>query len=257
MAKVIDCVSFNGEYDILEIRLNILNDFVDEFIIVEAPTTFTGKPKELYFEKHKARYAPWLDKIKYFVIDENYTPEEIALAENSPNTKGASHWEHEFLQKESLKKALTHLKDDDIVFVGDADEIWSKEALEIDLCQKLKLKVFTYYLNNRSNEEFWGGLFATYDVIRDNCLNDLRNNSNKTENYFGWHFTSLKDGLRRKLTDSYTKESYATDEVMNNLEKNIENNKDFLGRGFTFKTDESKLPKYLKEHRQQYEHLFK
>ena len=124
MSKIIDCISFNGEYAIWDLRYNILKDHVDEFIVVEAPTTFSGMPKELYFENIKDAYA----KVKYFVIDENYTKEEIEQAYRSPNTAGPEHWKREFLQKESIKKALTHLKDEDIVFVGDCDEIWKPRA---------------------------------------------------------------------------------------------------------------------------------
>jgi hypothetical protein len=43
---VVDVVSYNGEEDLLEIRLNILGDFVDQFIICEAPTNFCGNPPQ-------------------------------------------------------------------------------------------------------------------------------------------------------------------------------------------------------------------
>lgn len=254
---VIDVVTFNGEYDLFEIRYNILKDYVDEFIVVEAPTTFSGREKSLYFKHILDKY----EKVKYFVIDENYTEEEKSLADNSPNTRGATHWRHEFLQKESIKKALTHLKDDDLVFIGDCDEIWEPIMATDNNGKpvKLKLLVYTYYLNNRSSEPFWGTLKARYGDIKNECLNHLRTNHERrmTINECGWHFTSLKDGLKRKLEDSYTKESYATDEVMSNLEENIENNRDFLGRNFKYWIDEDGWPEYLKENREKYLHLLK
>lgn len=268
---IVDTFTFNGEMDLLEIHLNVLKDYVDEFIIVEAPTTFSFHKKPLYFQHFLegvkcGRYmvhASLLDKIKYHVIDENYTDEEIALAENSPNTVGAAHWKHEFLQKESIKKSLTHLKDDDIVYVGDVDEIW-KSPVDFETAhfnftepKKLKLEVYTYWLNNKSSEQFWGTIACHYRDIRKECLNHLRTNLPKTENYYGWHFTSMHHQLRQKLTDSYTKETYANDTVMNNLEHNVRENKDFLGRNFTYTTDESDWPPWLKEHRQRYKHMIK
>ena len=66
---ICDVFTFNGEYDLLEIRLNILDKYVDQFVIVEAPTTFSGKSKPLYYEQGKDRYKQWHDKIKYFVIN--------------------------------------------------------------------------------------------------------------------------------------------------------------------------------------------
>ncbi len=264
---IIDVVTFNGEYDLFELRYNILSPFVDEFIVVEAPTTFSGKPKPIYaLEADKIFYDnfdKW-DKVKIFVIDENYTEEEIKLAESSPNTIGAEHWKREFLQKESIKKALVHLKDDDIVFIGDCDEIWKPNMakiyanLETVGPVKLKLDVYTYYLNNRSSEQFWGTIVAKYQDIKNQCLNHLRQNkSAKILTSTGWHFTSLKDDLKRKLEDSYTKETYANDWVMQHLEENVNNNKDFLGRDFEYKIDESYWPQYLKDNREKYKHLLK
>lgn len=262
---IYDIFTFNGEFDLLEIRLNILDEFVDEFIICEAPTTFSGKPKPLYFGeflegiKH-GRYnikPRVLDKIKYFVIDENYTEEEIELAENSPNTQGAEHWKHEFLQKESIKKALTHLKDDDICFIGDVDEIWRMP--KVNGVYKLRLEVYTYYLNNLSTEKFWGTIVGRYGDIKDKCLNHLRVEADKTLADYGWHFTSMGglDEVRRKLSDSYTEESYWNPVVQNRLEINFKNNKDFLGRDFEFIIDETNLPKYIISNKKRYEHLFR
>ena len=258
MAKVIDVISFNGEYDLWDIRYSILKDTIDEFIIVEAPTTFSGNPKPLYFEKIKDKY----DRVKYFVIDENYTPEEIALAENSPNTiGGAKHFVHEFLQKESIKKALTHLKDDDLCFIGDADEIPETRYTghEDGGVVKLKLRVSAYYLNNRSDEAFWGTLKGFYGGIKNECLNHLRTNAVRTHGYYGWHFTNMGglEEVRRKLNDSYTAESYNTAEVQEKLKERFEQNKDYIGRGFVFTTDESDLPQYLKNNKQKYARLFK
>lgn len=259
---VIDIFTFNGEYDLLEIRLNILDEFVDQFIICEAPTTFSGKPKSLYYKLQEDRYKKWHNKIKYFVIDENYTKEEIVLAESSPNTRGASHWKHEFLQKESIKKALVHLKDDDVCFVGDVDEIWSPDCLKIYWgvpIIKLMLRVYTYYLNNLSSELFWGTIMTEYKNIKDSCLNHLRSGEgcDRTEILCGWHFTSQGgvEEVKRKLDDSYTEESYNTKEVQIRLEERFQNNQDYMGRNFIFRIDESSWPIWLKENKQKYAHL--
>lgn len=259
---VIDCFTYNGESDILEIHLNVLDSYVDQFVIVEAPTTFSGKPKPLYYELHKDRFIKFAHKIKYFVIDENYTQEEIAQADNSPNTKGASHWKREFLQKESIKKALTHLNDDDLVFIGDVDEVWSNRAIQMDakVPTKLLLNVYTYYLNNRSSEVFWGTLRATYGQIKGECLNHLRSiRNNLSGTSYGCHFTSMGgyDEVKRKLSDSYTRESYWTNEVENNLKDNVEKSQDFLGRGFTYKLDTNGWPTWLKNNQHKYEHLLR
>ena len=47
--KIFDCFIFNNEVELLEIRLNILNDVVDKFVIVEGKSTFSGKKKDSSF----------------------------------------------------------------------------------------------------------------------------------------------------------------------------------------------------------------
>ena len=66
---VVDIILYNGEQEILDIRLNVLYDYVGQFIIVEAPTTFSGKPKPLFFESHKGLFKKFADKISYYVIN--------------------------------------------------------------------------------------------------------------------------------------------------------------------------------------------
>jgi len=259
---VIDIFTFNGEYDILEIRLNILGDYVDQFIIIEAPTTFSGLPKPLYYEQGKERYKRWEHKIKYFVIDENFDEGILALADGSPTVPrgGASHWKREFCQKESIKKALEHLDDYDLCYVSDVDEIWNPKwtSQAGGLVIRLEQLVYTYYLNNRSSEPWTGTIVTRYNVIKNECLNYLRSVVAGTRGQNGgWHFTSMAPEMRRKLLDSYTNETYANDWVMNNLEENIKNNKDFLGRGFTYNIDESEWPQYLKDNKEKYVRLLR
>lgn len=183
------------------------------------------------------------------------------LAEDSPNTKGAKHWKREFMQKESIKDVLTHLQDDDLVFIGDVDEIVAPSVIEsvrgnLVAPSKLELKVYTYYLNNRSTEGFYGTLMGSWGAIKGKCLNHLRSSNEYTFGDCGWHFTSMGgvSALKHKLTDSYTYESYATDRVLNALEANY-GEKDFLGRNFTYTVDESEWPDYLKGNREKYQHL--
>lgn len=114
---VIDVTTFNGERELFEIRYNILKDYVDQFIVIEFDKTFSGKPKELFFNNT-------YDKVVYYYNPERLYIKYKELAETSPNTKGADHWKREFMQKESIKDRLTHLQDDDIVFIGDIDEIY-------------------------------------------------------------------------------------------------------------------------------------
>ena len=46
--KVFDSIIFFNELELLEMRLNILNDVVDYFVVTESPFTVSGNEKPLY-----------------------------------------------------------------------------------------------------------------------------------------------------------------------------------------------------------------
>ena len=116
---VIDIFPFFNELDLLEIRLNILNDYVDKFVICEANETFSGKLKPLYFKDNEERFAKWKDKIIHYVVkNDDKEIQDKAMA--SPNTGNKEHWWlREFAQKEEAIKALSFCKDDDIICISD------------------------------------------------------------------------------------------------------------------------------------------
>lgn len=265
--KIYDIFTYNGEVDILEIHLNILKDYVDKFIIVEAGTTFSGSKKPLYFEKHRERFTDFLDQIIYFVIDDypnNREICEIADKSSSVPKNGPEHWRREFYQKESIKKALVDLKEDDICFIGDVDEIWNPKTV-IDYRKnnifKLKQKVYTYFLNNMSSQEWAGTIVTKYKNIQNGCLNHLRTERNTVYTYVdnaGWHFTSMGglSEVQRKLNDSYTRESLNTAEVQEKLKSRF-GEKDYIGRNYKYTIDEIDLPEYLLKNKNKYSDLFK
>ena len=279
--KIYDAFIFFNELELLELRLNILDPYVDYFVIVESTTTFSGKQKTLYFQENKDRFAAFAHKIKHIVIDD--TPASRSILEHRlPTLSGLEHdiahetltntnvpkghdmWLREFYQRESIKKALVELRDTDFVFVSDVDEIWNPK-ITIDYRKgciyKLRQAVYSYYLNNRSSEQ-WAGTFATqYRNIKSRCLGDMRDAAKTTYTYIengGWHFTNQGGAARiAAKIDAYSHQEFNTDDVKNDLEKNITENKDFVGRSFTYTIDETSLPTYLTEHKTQYEHLFR
>ena len=114
--KVYDCFVFYNELDILEIRLNTLDPFVDHFVLVESTHTFTGQPKPLVFENNKARFAPFIDKIIHVVVDD--MPE---VAEST--------FVREAHQRSAIGRGLDQAQDSDLIIVSDADEIPKPSAL--------------------------------------------------------------------------------------------------------------------------------
>ena len=270
---IVDVFTFCGEMDVLDIRLNILNDYVDEFIICESDRTFTGIKKPLYFKENIKRFEKFLPKIKHFVMASD-DPILLLGANKSPgvpknlrwwNPKNLYWWKREYTQKESIRYALTHLKDDDLVFIGDADEIWNPQNIPPFGRWKLGQLVYSYYLNNRSNESWEGTSVIPYKMIKHDTLDNLRAHD-KHRKYMkastypngGWHFTNMGGAkfIKKKL-DSYSHQEFNYPEITDNIEQCILDNKDFVGRNFKFWLDDSELPKYILDNREKYKLLFK
>lgn len=114
--KIFDCFVFYLELDILELRLNILDPYVDHFVLVESTMTYMGQPKPLYYEENKERFAKWQDKIIHVVVDD--MPEVV----DSP-------WDREALQRSAFGRGLTEAQPDDLIIVSDVDEIIKPDAL--------------------------------------------------------------------------------------------------------------------------------
>ena len=70
MPKVIDAIMFSGELDMLELRLNELNDVVDHFVIVEATEPHGAAGRREVTDPSggvKAVIGPFKDKVHYEV----------------------------------------------------------------------------------------------------------------------------------------------------------------------------------------------
>ena len=143
---IYDCFSFFNELDILEIRLNVLKDVADKFVLVEAVKRHSGESKELFFEKNKNRYKEFLDKIIHIVVDD-----DPALPKNCPKLLAA--WAYENHQRNAISRGLINAKPDDIIIISDLDEVPNPEmikafALQLDnRVMAFKQDMFCYFLN--------------------------------------------------------------------------------------------------------------
>ena len=286
--KIYDAFNFFNELETLEIRLNVLNDHVDYFVLVESRLTHSGKEKELFFEKNKALFKKFEHKILHFIID---TPlksfedarsrlTDVTLSEidrliikealSSDNIKaGEDSFLRDFYEKEYVKKALMtlSLSDDDFCFISDLDEIWNPNAL-IDYSKddvfKLKQDPYIYYLNNRSNEDWtgWTGTIGTkFKNIKNNCLNHLRTRGKTKYTIIkngGWHFSFQggADRVKNKI-EAYSHQEINNDSIKSKIADNVKGSKDIRGRYIRFWKDESKLPKYLLENKEKYKEMFR
>ena len=289
--KVYDVITVLNEMDLLELRLEMYNDIVDYFVIIECVETFSGKPKPLYFEENKERFKKYEDKIIHHIT---YNPpksyddlrqrilnpksdtleKQICIqALTSTNVPpGELHWLKEFYQKENIRRALEIISDPKaICFIGDLDEFWNPELIEeyklkcvenYSTVFKLKQLAYSSFLNNRSNESWAGTLLTNYINIFNSCLNHLRTPSKTQYEYLensGLHFSFIGGTEQIKLKiDSYGHQEYNNNDVTSKISERLEKNQDVLGRNqFNFWLDESDLPKYLIQNKEKYKQYFK
>ena len=65
--KIYDCFMFFDEEMLLDLRLNIMDKYVDKFVISESSYMHSGKSKKLIFDINK--FSKFKDKIIYNIID--------------------------------------------------------------------------------------------------------------------------------------------------------------------------------------------
>jgi beta-1,4-mannosyl-glycoprotein beta-1,4-N-acetylglucosaminyltransferase len=102
---------YNGEEDILDIRLNTLNRIVDKFIIIESDISHSLLSRELEYPKQMNRFHKFKNKIYYYqghyCKDKNFTVND---------------WNGREVIAEILIKEH-ELKTTDKIIHGDLDEI--------------------------------------------------------------------------------------------------------------------------------------
>lgn len=139
MTKIVDCFTFFNELELLEFRLEELNDYVDHFVIVEGTRTFSGEIKPLFFENNKERFSKFLHKIMYVVVDDMPYDEREALPHitdgelnSNYNLKAQQAWVRELFQRNCIMRGVEalNLADTDYIIISDCDEITNPELLK-------------------------------------------------------------------------------------------------------------------------------
>jgi hypothetical protein len=114
--RVWDCFLINDELELLRFRLEHLADVVDVVVLVEAPWTYTGRAKPLYASQLLDGLGADRDRIRHVVVDET-------LGDR------ASASDRERAQHRGIRSGLEEVGPDDLVIVGDVDEIPSPATI--------------------------------------------------------------------------------------------------------------------------------
>ena len=254
--KIYDCITFYNENLQVKLRLNILNDYVDKFVICESIYDHKGKKKNLNFKIEE--FKQFKDKIIYLVLDTQF-----------PDITDP--WVTQAYQREFLLKGLNFVDPEDYIMFSDPDEIPTPELLiNINLKKKFGIfmqKMFCYKLNiYNQHESPWEGTRITrkknlnsIDFLRQKILaknlkySILRFDKERSIEIFnngGWHFNYLlkPEAISNKLkTFAHTEFSSPIYSDVNVIKNNIEKKRDLFKRNkFYNKIDlDNSFPEYI------------
>jgi beta-1,4-mannosyl-glycoprotein beta-1,4-N-acetylglucosaminyltransferase len=259
---IYDCFQYFNEDHIVDLRLNILDQYVDYFVISESNRTHQGEEKKINFDIKK--FSKFKDKIKFIIAD--YT-NEIKFKKH---TGGESPIEQH--QRNSLIRGIKNASPEDLIILSDSDEIPDLTKLsEINKNKKFiafSQKMFMYKLNlqNLDESDWIGSKMTKKENITS--MQDLRNLKFKDYPFWridknnlqtikgGWHFSFLQ--TPKQILNKIKSFSHGEHNNNNIDEKNIEEkilkNEDIFGRGITLKRIQidSSYPSYIFKNKEKF-----
>lgn len=278
--KVIDVFPFFNELDILEIRLNVLDPYVDCFILSEATKTFSGLDKPLYYQENKERFKKFNHKIIHNIVEDT-TPPELHP------------YQRDVFQKDNIKKViLENSSDNDVIIWSDVDEVPNPEAIadlesyfEQDAIFHFAQENCMGYLNlvevggiiramttdwDYGDRPRWLGtkVFGK-SILKKYTLSELRSKQENEKNYRifpgGWHWSyvgseglSVEERVLKKIECAAHSE-LNNDQIKQNVAR-VKDNKDPLGRDYaiyqTVLLDNS-YPQYILDNKEKFASLIK
>ena len=258
--KIYDCCMYFDEDLMLDLRLNILYDYVDIFIIAEATRDHAGNKKKLNFNYDN--FTKFKNKIKYLVIDD--LP---IVAKSNKKNWAAAHIRDQY-QRNSLAKGFKESDDNDLIMISDIDEIPNPKKLsEFNIKNKYGCfiqKNFQLKLNllNITDNNWMGTKICKKKYLKNPQW--LRNIKTKKRPFWkfykpkepqlildgGWHFSFLKkpNDIAKKIK-SYAHQEFYKDKFIDEekIKKRIKNNQDIFDRDIKYKKVEidRSFPEYI------------
>ena len=144
---IYDCFQYFNEDHIVDLRMNILNQYVDYFVISESTKTHQGMSKKLNFDNKN--FLKFKNKIIYIVADYK---EKINF---DKHIGGESPIEQH--QRNSLIEGTKKASSEDLIILSDSDEIPDLSKLSHIKNNKkfiaFSQKMFMYKLNLQNIDE--------------------------------------------------------------------------------------------------------
>lgn len=231
---IIDCFTYYNEEELLELRINLLKNVVNQFIIIEGDMSYTGVPKPFTCIETLKKLG--LDKENIRVLQVNL-PKDGEIVPNSADitylsrsfTTGKTNQyaaTRERIIRNCLQNVLEEYSDDDVFFFSDCDEMINPDVVNYYANTALAhknyvIKVPLITLEGRADLRSYSRstelpndcnnvMFVCTKQILKNCgpfnlrfkIESLYDEAFITENgeavkECGWHFTWMGDANRK------------------------------------------------------------
>ena len=270
MINLYDCTTYFDEPMIMDIRFNVLNQYVKKFIVVESTYSHSGSKKKLNFDiKH---YPKFKNKIEYIVMDSE--PKNLINLNNAKNVDWAKREnsvmriEH---QRNEAFEAIKEANENDFVFYSDNDEIPNLKQINLNMIKEkfviFEQKLFYYKFNLLNSRVPW---YGTKGIRRKNLLSisELRNIKSRKYPFYradtlfsktkhislkiikngGWHFSQLKtpEALEQKFLNDENHNEYDM------LNFGIEKIKDMINRKIILYDHLAKKSSFKDKHKSEF-----
>jgi len=188
--KIIDCILFYDEIEMLNFRFHELDSQVDYFIIIESDKDLLGNPKPFHFEKNKDMFNSFNEKIINLVCE---IPDNC-FGENVIN---------KCLDELCIKLRKLNLEFEDIIMYSHVDEIPDLSCLELIKesllfsMVRLKQKEFVWNQEWFNHNSHYGTIIVDFTKLIHSKNNIFIGESSIMANSFfidcGWHFSQFQD----------------------------------------------------------------
>jgi hypothetical protein len=227
--KIIDCFSYFNEKELLELRIKLLYDCVDKFLITDANYTHSGNPKSFSCREEIKKLGLESDKVQ--VIELDLSDDKILNPDDYDKFWGGSEIKfrsRERLQRDGILNVLNEYDDNDVFIVSDCDEIINPETInflseilryQYDNVFKIPLVLLegradlrTYCASDNSEKPWNKSMYMCLKHHLQKCFPTqiraeyylpfgityaTQNNQILTD--LGWHFSWMGDSINRML----------------------------------------------------------
>ena len=287
--KVFDCTTYYDEELIIDLRFNMLNEYVDKFVICEAKFSHSGKKKKLNFDINK--FPKFKDKIIYIALDNE--PNDLIYEDKDKKSESINNMRINSVkriayQRNKLLQGIDKISDpNDYILYSDNDEIPNLEKFDLkknkDKIVIFEQKLFFYKFNLLCDRINWYGTRAVKkkDLINFEWLRQIKSKKYpifrldtlfKKDKYMnlkiikngGWHFTRVisPEKIHQKDLDTEHHDEYRASNKNPDIIKDLitrrvidhdhlaDSKENKYGKEFPLKQlNLNQLPKYIQDNK--------